>query len=55
MRRSRKEKREEAEARQRAAEERTPQEQLARLDAMFGSGVGAKKERAKLLARIQKG
>ena len=28
-------------------------EQLARLDAMFGEGNGAKKERAKLKARIE--
>lgn len=36
-----------------AAKERTPEEQIERLDRMFGKGKGAKKERAKLAARIQ--
>lgn len=35
-----------------AAAQRTPEEQLARLDAAFGKGKGAVKERAKLAARI---
>ena len=33
---------------------RTSQEQIVRLDQMFGVGLGAKKERAKLQARINK-
>jgi len=41
-------------ARQEAAAKRTPQEQLKRLDMMFGKGKGATKERAKLAARINK-
>jgi len=32
---------------------RSPQQQLARLDRAFGQGQGAKKERAKLLKRIE--
>ena len=40
-------------ARQAVAALRTPEEQLARLDAAFGAGVGAKKERAKLLRKIE--
>jgi hypothetical protein len=32
---------------------RTPEEQIARLDLKFGPGLGAKKERAKLAARIE--
>ena len=32
---------------------RTPQQQLAKLDAMFGSGLGATKERAKLAKLIE--
>lgn len=31
---------------------RTPREQLTRLDKMFGEGLGAKKERAKLNKRL---
>jgi hypothetical protein len=34
---------------------RTDEQQLQRLDKMFGKGKGAKKERAKLAARIKKG
>ena len=34
---------------------RTDQEQLKRLDKMFGKGKGAKKERTRLAARIKKG
>jgi len=32
---------------------RTPQDQLKRLDTMFGEGLGAAKERAKLVKRIE--
>lgn len=39
--------------RQEVAKNRTPQEQLARLDAKFGAGQGAVKERAKLAKRIR--
>ena len=41
-------KREEANARNFERSNRTPQQQLAKLDAQNGVGVGAKKERAKL-------
>jgi hypothetical protein len=44
--------REEAEVRQAERDKRTPQEQIARLDRILGEGVGAKKERAKLLTEI---
>lgn len=43
-----------AEARKTEAAQRTPQDQLARLDSMLGKGVGAKKERAKLAAKMAK-
>lgn len=33
--------------------QRTPEEQLSRLDQMFGEGQGAAKERAKLARRIE--
>lgn len=39
--------------RQEVAKNRTPQEQLSRLDAKFGTGQGAVKERAKLAKRIK--
>lgn len=39
--------------RQEVAKNRTPQQQLARLDSKFGAGNGAKKERAKLAKRIR--
>jgi len=45
---------EEAEARQRARDGRSPATQLAHLDAKLGVGVGAKKERARLNALIEK-
>ena len=47
------EKKERALERQEVASKRTPQEQLARLDKMFGEGQGARKERAKLNKRIE--
>jgi len=40
--------------RQAERNERTDQEQLERLDSVFGPGLGAQKERARLLARIEK-
>ena len=40
--------------RQAAADLRTPQQQLARLDHMYGKGQGAAKERAKLAEKIAK-
>ena len=41
--------------RQAARATRTPQQQLDRLDAKFGKGQGAKRERARLNAQIQGG
>ena len=41
------------EANQAARAARTDQQQLARLDKIFGVGLGAAKERAKLLKRIE--
>lgn len=43
-----------AAARKAVSDARPPQEQLVRLDQAFGVGVGAKKERAKLAARMAK-
>jgi hypothetical protein len=40
-------------ARQEARAARSDDQQLARLDELFGPGVGAKKERARLLSRIE--
>jgi len=42
-----------AKLRQEATSKLTPQERLARLDAAFGPGQGAQKERAKLAKLIQ--
>ena len=42
-----------AQQRTEVAKTRTPEEQLARLDAAFGVSLGAKKERLKLAARIK--
>ena len=41
-----------AQVRQELADERSPQEQVARLDDMFGAGLGATKERGKLAKRL---
>lgn len=41
------------EERQEARKRRSDEQQLARLDAMFGEGQGAKRERARLLKRIR--
>lgn len=41
-------------ARQAEADNRSPKDQLLRLNELFGDGQGAKKERAKLEARIAK-
>lgn len=46
-------KRTEAYARQRASAKLSPQERLAGLDSTFGVGQGAKRERAKLAAKLQ--
>lgn len=40
-------------ARQAAADKRTPEEQLQRLDKLFGPGQGAGKERVKLALKIK--
>lgn len=44
---------ENAKERQRQRDERTPEEQLAALDARLGVGKGAKKERARLWKLIE--
>jgi hypothetical protein len=46
------ERRADAKERQEASNDRTPHEQLARLDKMFGKNNGAKRERAKLAKKI---
>lgn len=46
-------KRQESKVRDEAAKNRTPEEQLRRLDEKFGVGVGAKRERERLKQRIQ--
>lgn len=46
--------RKDAEERQAAYDKLSPKERLARLDAKFGAGKGAKKERAKLAKRLAK-
>lgn len=46
--------REEAKARQAVYDKLSPQAKLAQLDKIFGVGMGAKKERAKLLAALDK-
>lgn len=48
------EKRAEAAERQAARDARSPQQQIAVLDARFGVGQGAVKERAKLQKQIEK-
>ena len=42
-----------SDARIEAARTRTPQEQLKRLNALFGPGQGAKKERARIARKIE--
>lgn len=42
----------EAKERQAIYDKLTPKQKLAKLDKMFGQGVGAKKERAKIEARM---
>jgi len=49
----REEKRQAAEARQRLRKERTPAQQLAELDERLGPGVGAERERTRLIAEIE--
>jgi hypothetical protein len=51
--RTKQQKRDAIKAIEEAAKKRTPEEQLHRLDQKFGVGLGAKKERAKLLQRIE--
>ena len=46
------ERKERALERKETSGERSPEEQLSRLDRMFGKGNGAKKERGKLRKRI---
>ena len=46
---------EQAEKLRKARAKRTDQQQLAELDRVFGKGKGAKKERARLKARIAEG
>lgn len=46
---------EEAEVRQAERAKRTPKQQLDLLDRKLGTGIGAKKERAKLKKQIEKG
>ncbi len=50
--RNKEDRREQAVERQATADGRTPQEQLTRLDDMFGKGKGAQKERGRLAKRI---
>ena len=52
MKRSKQQKREDAQKLLKERAKRTDQQQLARLDTMFGEGKGAQKERARLLKKI---
>lgn len=47
-------KREQAEARQAARDARGPAGQLAHLDALLGTGMGARKERARLQRALER-
>lgn len=53
MPKSKLEKQKEAEDRAKTRAKRTNKDQLSHLDALFGQGNGAAKERAKLIARIE--
>jgi cytochrome c-type biogenesis protein CcmH/NrfG len=53
MPKSKLEKQKEAEDRAKIRSKRTNKDQLSHLDALFGQGLGAAKERAKLIARIE--
>jgi hypothetical protein len=44
---------EDSQEREEAARARTPQEQLKRLDTLLGKGLGAKRERKRLRAKVQ--
>ena len=52
MKRSKQQKREDAEKLKKERAKRTDEQQLAKLDEMFGPGKGAKKERARLLKKL---
>lgn len=54
MKKSKEQKRIEAKQRQTAYDNLSPAEKLRRLDEKFGKGVGAKKERAKLMRTLNK-
>lgn len=54
MQNRREQRQREAKLRQEASDKLTPQERITRLDNLFGVGLGATKERAKLQARIQR-
>jgi hypothetical protein len=53
MKRGKKSRVERAQARLAESDGRTPQQQIERLDLVFGPGKGAEKERAKLARRIE--
>jgi hypothetical protein len=53
MRRSKLEKQQQAEDRNKARSKRSPQDQISRLDSIFGAGLGATKERTRLQKIIE--